>query len=131
MRDKIDPFVVRRILNGSKASAADYVKMRVDRRHAVALANADFAAFDALILPTLPIIAPKTTPLAQSLDLFTATNMLILRNTTQFNLLDCCAVTLPLPEAGALPVGLMLAGAHGTDLHLLDVAASIEEFLRA
>ena len=128
--EKIDPFVVRRILSGSKVSSPDYVRMCQERLLAVALANAEFERYDALILPTIPIVTPKTAPLAQSLEAFTAANMLILRNTTQFNLLDCCAISLPLPGAGALPVGLMLAAAHGHDARLLDVAAAAETFLQ-
>ena len=128
---EIDPFVVRRILNGSKVAAPDYVRMLQDRAAAAKAANAEFARYDALILPTVPITAPKTAPLAASIDAFTAANMLILRNTTQFNLLDCCAVSLPLPGAGALPVGLMLAAARGRDARLFDVAAAAEGFLKA
>ncbi|MBV9528265.1 MAG: S26 family signal peptidase, partial [Sphingomonas sp.] len=41
-----------------------------------------------------------------------------------------CAISLPCQEAGAPPVGLTLAGAGGTDDHLLDVAGAVEAILQ-
>jgi len=39
---------------------------------------------------------------------FTAKNGLVLRNPAIVNFFDLCAISLPLPRAGGLPVGLML-----------------------
>ncbi|MBL8588951.1 MAG: amidase [Methylobacteriaceae bacterium] len=123
--DDIDRRVVARIRGGSNIAAPLYVQMLQMRRAVADLARAEFDGFDALVLPTVPTVAPAVAPLEASDAAFSAANMLTLRNTTIFNMLDCCAISLPIPSDG-LPVGLMLVGAHGTDRRLLDVAAGIE-----
>ena len=126
--DDIDRRVVARIRGGSGMTAPQYVKMLQIRAAAAAQAAADFEPYDALVLPTCPGLAPAIAPLEASDAAFSAANMLALRNTTPFNLLDCCGISLPLPVPG-VPVGLMLIGARGTDRRLLDAAASIEALL--
>jgi aspartyl-tRNA(Asn)/glutamyl-tRNA(Gln) amidotransferase subunit A len=54
-----------------------------------------------------------------------------LRNTAIINFFDLCAVSLPLPVAPALPVGLMLIARNGQDHRLLDVAAATEQLFAA
>jgi aspartyl-tRNA(Asn)/glutamyl-tRNA(Gln) amidotransferase subunit A len=126
--DDIDRRVVARIRGGSNVPAPQYVRMLQMRAGAVAEARRAFEPFDALILPTVATVAPTLAPLEASDAAFSTANMLTLRNTTQFNMLDCCAVSLPLPGDG-LPVGLMLVGPSGADQRLLDVAASVEALL--
>lgn len=125
----IDPFVVNRIAAGSQVSAMGYVRMLEERKVAVMLARQEFLKFDALILPTIPIVAPLLADMLADPEYFARTNALILRNCTQFNILDCCGISLPLADAGPLPVGLMLVGAQGSDHALLDIAAGVEKLL--
>ena len=125
----IDPFVVWRIGANSNVSGPVFARMLTERASAAALAREAFAAFDALLMPTTAITAPLIAPLLASFEQFTKTNALILRNCTQFNVLDCCGISLPLTDAGPLPVGLMLIGAQGSDHALLDVAAGVEALL--
>jgi aspartyl-tRNA(Asn)/glutamyl-tRNA(Gln) amidotransferase subunit A len=47
------------------------------------------------------------------------------------NLLDLCAISLPCPRAGGLPVGLMLMARNGRDRKLLRIAAAVERILAA
>ncbi len=122
----IDPFVVWRIGANSKVSGPGFARMLAQRAIAVAMAREAFAPFDALVMPTTAVTAPLIAPLLADLERFTKTNALILRNCTQFNVLDCCGISLPLAGAGPLPVGLMLIGAQGSDHALLDVAAGVE-----
>lgn len=129
--DQIDHRIVNRIRGGSNVPAADYVRMIELRRAVVEDAKKALAPFDALILPSIAHVAPRIAELEADDQLFMATNMLTLRNTTQFNMLDCCGYSLPLPGAGELPVGLMLIGAHGTDHALHDVAAGLEALFAA
>jgi len=56
---------------------------------------------------------------------------MLLRNTSMWNFFDCCAISLPLPRAGGLPVGLMLIVRNGRDQRLLRVAAAVERLLTA
>ena len=42
------------------------------------------------------------------------------------NFFDLCAISLPLPRSGGLPVGLTLVARNGHDRKLLGVAAAVE-----
>jgi aspartyl-tRNA(Asn)/glutamyl-tRNA(Gln) amidotransferase subunit A len=55
--------------------------------------------------------------------------MLTLRNTAIANFFDLCAISLPIPDAGKMPVGLMLVGRHGSDARLFAIAAAVEAAL--
>ncbi len=127
----IDQRVVRRIKAGSNLSGADYVRMIELRRAAVERAAEQFAPFDAIVLPTTPVVAPVIDELARDDELFARVNLHVLRNTTVFNLLDCCGLSLPIPEAGALPVGFMMMGARGTDANVLAAGAAVERLFAA
>ena len=50
----------------------------------------------------------------------------ILRNPAIANFFDLCAISLPLPRAGGLPVGLMLVARNGHDRRLFRMAAAVE-----
>jgi aspartyl-tRNA(Asn)/glutamyl-tRNA(Gln) amidotransferase subunit A len=126
--DRIDRRVVARIRGGSNVPAATYVRMLKLRETLARDAARLFARHDALILPTAATVAPQIAALEASDAEFSAANILTLHNTTQFNVLDCCAISLPL-RTQALPVGLMLVAAHGADHRLFDVAAGVEALL--
>jgi hypothetical protein len=72
------------------------------------------AGFDALLCPTVPIVAPPIADLVASDEAFFKANGLLLRNTFVANFLDGCAFTLPCHAPGELPVGLMLTAPGGT-----------------
>ena len=124
--DAYDPRVAGRIKRGAEQSAADYVELVAARRALVARAAARLAGFDALVMPTVAILPPKIADLATDDDAYGRANLLALRNPTLINMIDGCAISLPLPGA---PVGLMLAGAPGTDQSLFAVAAGVEAAL--
>jgi aspartyl-tRNA(Asn)/glutamyl-tRNA(Gln) amidotransferase subunit A len=74
-------------------------------------ACARLQGFDALLSPTVPIVAPTRWPVAPGAerdDAFFHVNGLLLRNTSVVNMLDGCAISLPCQAQGELPVGLML-----------------------
>jgi aspartyl-tRNA(Asn)/glutamyl-tRNA(Gln) amidotransferase subunit A len=123
----IDQRVVRRIQTGSNVSAPDYVRMIELRRAAVEKAAEQFAPYDAIILPTTAVVAPVIEELAGDDELFARVNLQVLRNTTIFNLLDCCGLSLPIPDAGPLPVGFMMMAARGSDTNVLAAAAAVEK----
>jgi aspartyl-tRNA(Asn)/glutamyl-tRNA(Gln) amidotransferase subunit A len=124
---EIDQRVVRRIQSGSQVSGADYVRMIELRRAAVEKAAEQLAPCDAIVLPTTALVAPVIDELARDDDLFARVNLHVLRNTTVFNLLDCCGSSLPIPDAGPLPVGFMMMGARGTDANVLSAGAAVEK----
>ncbi len=120
-----DPRVAWRIKLGEKMSAADYIDCLRQRRDWIARMEAELAPFDALLMPTVPLVAPPIAELEASDDAFFHANRLLLRNPSAINLLDGCAISLPCHAAGTLPVGLMLAAPAMRDGHLLAVARAI------
>ncbi len=125
--DEYDPFIRRRIEGGRAASDADFAKMLVERGKLAQALDSRMAEFDALILPTTPIVAPTMAELSTP-ERFATANRLLLRNTAIANFYDLCAISLPIPSDG-LPVGLMLFGRHGHDRKLFQIAASVERLL--
>ena len=125
-----DPFVRSRIELGRALSAADYVAMFRDRTALVRAMDARLADLDALVLPTRSIVAPTIAEVSSSESL-TAKNLLVLRNPAIANFFDLCAISLPLPRAGALPVGLMLVARNGHDRRLFRMAAAVERLFAA
>lgn len=123
--DLYDPRVRVRIERGRTMTAADYIDVTQRRADLIARADRSTADYDALLMPTVPMTAPRFEAFAADAD-FTRLNMLLLRNCSLFNFLDRCAVSLPMQEAGSLPCGLMLVGATGADRRLLAVAGAVE-----
>jgi aspartyl-tRNA(Asn)/glutamyl-tRNA(Gln) amidotransferase subunit A len=125
-----DPFVRSRIEGGRALSAADYMAMLRDRTALVRAMDARLSELDALVLPTTPIVAPTIVEVSSS-EGFTAKNGLVLRNPAIVNFFDLCAISLPLPRAGGLPVGLMLVARNGHDRRLFRMAAAVERLFGA
>ncbi|MGH8295694.1 MAG: amidase family protein [Steroidobacteraceae bacterium] len=122
---RIDPRVSSRIRRAGEQSAADYldlIRIRADLQRRI---DGQLAEFDAVVLPTTPIIAPLLQEL-KSDEAYLRINGLALRNTAVANFLDRCAVSIPCHQPGSAPVGLMLMGAHGSDRRLLALAAAVE-----
>ncbi|HWE72128.1 MAG TPA: amidase [Stellaceae bacterium] len=125
-----DQRVRLRIARGAEMSAADYVKLIEDRVRFIAAVDARVESCDALIVPTVAVVAPPIAAFAEDAD-FYRLNAKILRNPNVVNFLDRCAITLPVSRPGEAPVGLMLIGAHGGDRGLLAMAQGIEAALAA
>lgn len=127
---EVDANVRARIERGGSISAADYVDMAQARRRLIAAMDARMADFDALVLPTAPIVAPRIDEVT-TVESFAPKNMLLLRNTSIGNFFDLCAISLPMPRSGAgLASGLMLFGRNGQDQRLLRIAAAVEKLLQ-
>ena len=124
-----DARVAKRIRLGAAVSAADYIDLHAARNAWIARMEDIVAPFDALIMPTVPIVAPSIAELEASEAVFFRYNSLLLRNTAACNLLDGCAISLPCHAPGTLPVGLTVAGAAMSDAHVLGVASAIEAML--
>jgi aspartyl-tRNA(Asn)/glutamyl-tRNA(Gln) amidotransferase subunit A len=121
-----DPQVLVRIVRGREQDAADYIDLVRARADFIRRVAAVTAPYDALVMPTTPLTAPRIADLEAS-DAYRRTNMLVLRNPSIANFLDGCSISLPCHRAGEAPVGLMLFGAHGADRRLLSIAAAIEQ----
>jgi Asp-tRNA(Asn)/Glu-tRNA(Gln) amidotransferase A subunit family amidase len=125
-----DPRVALRIRRGHAVSAADYIDLINARRAWIARTEAEVTRFDALLSPTVPIVAPRLQPLIDSDDAYFATNALLLRNPSLVNLLDGCALSLPCHRDGDWPVGLMVWGPAMTDDRVLSVSLAIQQALQ-
>jgi aspartyl-tRNA(Asn)/glutamyl-tRNA(Gln) amidotransferase subunit A len=120
--------VLVRILRGQEQEAADYIDLIDARADFIRRLAAITAPYDALMMPTVPLIAPKLAEL-QSDESYRRTNALVLRNPAIANFLDRCSISIPCHQPGDAPVGLMLIGEHGTDRCLLAIAAAIEKIV--
>jgi len=120
-----DQRVRQRIERGRNMSAADYVTLCHQRLDLIARVDRRTAGLDALVMPTLPLVAPPIAAFDKDED-FWRINSRILRNTSIINFLDRCAITLPIHAPGAAPVGLMIVCGRGEDRRLLSLAQGIE-----
>ena len=123
--DEYDPRVSKRILRGREQDEADYQELRQARADFIRRVDQQLAGFDAVLMPTTPIIAPTFAELSSD-DAYGRVNLLVLRNPSVANFLDRCAISIPCHRAGAAPVGLMLMGGHGADRRLLAISAAAE-----
>ncbi len=123
-----DPRVRMRLEAASVISAADYLSILKRRDEIIARFNECTQNFSAVAFPTVMIVPPPITALDGDQDYFRF-NSMSLRNTSVGNFLDCCALSIPVNEPGAAPVGLMLMGSWGRDQNLFSVGAAVEHVL--
>ncbi|WP_408593026.1 amidase [Paracoccus marcusii] len=119
--------ILERFRGGAGVSAPDYVAAweslaRVRRKWIKEVVG----GYDAVLLPTVPILPPATQRLMTDGSEFVRANLLTLRNTRIANLLGLPAITLP---TGHPACGISLLGHAGQDRHLLRVAAGAEAAL--
>ena len=126
-----DPRVASRILRGMEMTAADCTELSEARRRIIAEADHAFAAYDAILLPTVPCFAPRIADLEATDAGYFAANTMILRNPSVINFLDGCALSVPCHVPGQAPVGLMIAGLAMRDQSILSIGAAIESVLAA
>lgn len=123
--DQYDPRVKSRILRGGEQSAAHYIRTLERRQRFIEAAANRIRAFDVIVLPTVPILPPALAALAGDDD-YTRLNLLVLRNPSIINLMNGCAISIPITAPDSPPVGLMLAMSGGRDAELLQVATRFE-----
>lgn len=123
-----DPRILARIMRGEGMRAADYITLRAERARIIAAAAPHFAAYDALVCPTVPVVPPRISEVTEE-GAYNRINMMLLRNPSVANFLDGCAISLPCHAAGEAPVGLMLMAGHGEDGRLFEVASGVEAAL--
>lgn len=125
-----DQRVAVRILKGAGMSAADYITLVAARKAWISRMEAQLEGYDAMLSPTVPIVAPPIASLADDTEFFRV-NGLLLRNTAVVNMLDGCAISLPCHTAGELPVGLMIWQSAMKDDAVLDLALQVEALLQS
>lgn len=124
--DQMFPRILERFRTGAQISAADYVAAW---RRLVVLRQvwaARVAQYDAVILPTAPILPPHANRLMSDDAYYVSENLLALRNTRIANLFGICAITLP---TGQPSCGISLMGPALGEAGLLRVAVAAERAL--
>jgi aspartyl-tRNA(Asn)/glutamyl-tRNA(Gln) amidotransferase subunit A len=121
----VDPNVRASLERGKAMSSADLIRLQRARAGLIPAMDLMIQEFDAMVVPTTKIVAPLLSE-STTLDGFIAKTALLAGNTGIVNFFDLCAISLPIPRAGGLPVGLMLIARNGHDRRLLRIASAVE-----
>lgn len=123
---KMFPRILDRFRSGRTVMAVDYVAAW-RRLQAIRGIWADrVAAFDAVVLPTSPILPPEANRLMTDDSYYVTENLLALRNTRIGNLMGGCALTLPTSQPSC---GISLMCGPGEEARLLRLGAAAERAL--
>ena len=110
--------------------SAAYREAIEQQRRLAALSGMTFGDCDVLVLPSNLLTPPPVEGLADDLDAYAEVNYATLRPTCPVNLLELCAVSVPVGlDRSGMPVGLQIVGRHGEDEAVLGVALAIERLL--
>ena len=118
--------VLERFRSGMQVSAPDYVAAWRKLEALRVIWNERTAGYDAVILPTSPILPPNSERLLTDSDYYVTENLLALRNTRVGNLMGSAGVTLP---TGLPSTGIMFLGAPNSEERLLRLCAAAEDAL--
>lgn len=126
MPELMYPEVLKRFRQGLSVSAVTYVEawQKLDR-YRVAYLDA-VAAYDAVLIPTSPILPPNVARLMSDPEYFLTENLAALRNTRIGNLLGLCALTMP---TGVASCGVTLMAPPMSEDRLLRVGRAAEDVL--
>ena len=125
--EKMFPRILERFRSGAQFTATDYVAgwRKLNKVRATWLERT--AAFDAVILPTSPILPPDANRLMTDNDYYVTENLLSLRNTRIGNMLGLCALTLPTSQPSC---GISFMAGPGQENRLLRLGSAAERALR-
>ena len=130
IQDRMDGRVARRFLSGDGDTERRLEEMRAIRSRLIRAATEAMVEFDAVLMPTVPILPPRIEEL-KSYSEYVRLNGLTLRNTAIANFIDGCALTLPCSNPSEPPVGLTLMGLNGMDSALFQNGLWVEGALAA
>jgi aspartyl-tRNA(Asn)/glutamyl-tRNA(Gln) amidotransferase subunit A len=135
-----DPRVRARIERGAAMKAHEYIELVRARGDWIVHMEAALRGFDAVLSPTVPVVAPPIAQVApasgidaaqdaQRNEEFFRINALLLRNPSVVNMLDGCAISIPCHEPGELPAGLMIWQGAMHDDAVLNIALQAQAAL--
>ncbi len=126
------PLVRARFEAGRAIAATKYVDAQAFCRTLQTDVDTALEDADALVLPTLPILAPVHGTEDMTVDPAiggrTPVRSVMLKHTQPFNMSGHPAISIPIAGA-ALPVGLQLVGRRGRTARLLAIAAACEKIM--
>ena len=115
--------ILLRFRSGSDVLASDYVAAWQALDQLRAEYSEATAGYDAILMPSSPILPPNIDRLAQDHDYYVTENLLALRNTRIGNLMGACALTLP---TGVPSCGFMILCPPMGEHRLLRLGAAVE-----
>ena len=115
--------ILERFRSGANVLASDFIcawDKLIDLRQQY---HMEVEAYDAVLIPTSPIVPPEISRLMSNGDFYNSQNLLALRNTRIGNLMGGCSITLPtdIPSCG-----LLIMGRPNEEERLLRLAQSCE-----
>jgi aspartyl-tRNA(Asn)/glutamyl-tRNA(Gln) amidotransferase subunit A len=119
--------ILERFRSGAQFTAVDYVAAWRRLHDLRAIWAENTAGYDAVILPTSPILPPDANRLLTDNDYYVTENLLALRNTRIGNMMGLCALTLPTAQPSC---GISLMAGPGQENRLLRLGAAAELALR-
>jgi aspartyl-tRNA(Asn)/glutamyl-tRNA(Gln) amidotransferase subunit A len=125
--EKMFPRILDRFRSGANYAAVDYVAAWRRLVEIRAIWADMTAGFDAVILPTAPILPPDAHRLMTDDTYYVTENLLALRNTRIGNLMGLCALTLPTSQPSC---GISLMAPSGQEARLLRLGAAAERALQ-
>ena len=128
-RDDLDPNVAARFEKMESVEAGEYMARCAQRLELAQQVRASMAGFDAIVGPTIAITPPIVDDVVDAKG-YHRHNMAAARNTSTVNMLDLCAVTMPVAlDAAGMPVGLHIICPLGEDETALAIALAFEKLL--
>lgn len=126
----LHPTVGRRLDGALELDGDPYRQLLAKQRRMAAFAHNLFADIDVLVLPSHLMTAPPVSDVEDDLERYVDVNIQTLRPTCPVNLLELCAVTLPVGlDSAGMPVGLQLIAQGGEDEAILGIALAVERSL--
>jgi len=124
--EKMFPRILERFRSGASVAATDYVAgwRRLETLRQIWAVKT--AAYDAVLIPTSPILPPDAQRLMTDNDYYVTENLLALRNTRIGNMFGLCALTLPTAQPSC---GITLMAAAGQEDRLLRLGTAAERAL--
>ena len=118
--------ILERFRSGADVLASDFIcawNKLIDLRQQY---YKEVEAYDAVRIPTSPIVPPEIGRLMDNGDFYNSQNLLALRNTRIGNLMGGCSITLPtdIPSCG-----LLIMGRPNEEERLLRLAQACESVL--
>lgn len=125
--EKMFPRILERFRSGAQFPATDYVagwrRLEVLRQ----IWADRVSGFDAVLVPTSPILPPNANRLMTDHDYYVTENLLALRNTRIGNLMGLCVLTLPTSQPSC---GVSIMAPAFDEARLLRLGAAAERALR-
>lgn len=118
--------ILGQVLKEQNADAL-YTKAMNLARSLKAAYNGVLEGYDALLMPTIPIVPPKLPGDDPSVEEVFGCAMAALGNTGQFNLSGHPSMSIPCGTLDDLPVGMMLTGRHFDEMTLYSLAYAFEQ----